>query len=156
MNSIFQMNGFFDFSCNFGMFRNQYQPLILQARVLSVVRALMSVKENNSQISQQRSVNIQLSHGKLQTLRLQSNAGIVIKVIVSTHHVYSAVFYRIIVFEGSSFENVVKFLSIRKAISSYFAGSRRKTYLELQLRTRTYSGLFHMDSKANFFHFRLF
>ena len=129
--------------------------LILQACVPSVVRALMTVNKNNSQISQQRSVNIQLSHGKLKTL-LQSNAGIAIKIIVSTHHACSAIFYRIIVFEGSSFKNVAKFLSIRKSIFSNVAGSRRRTYSELQLRTRTYSGLFHMNCKAYFFHFKLF
>ena len=146
-----------DFSRDFGeMFHNQYQPLILQACVPSFIWVLMTVKENNSQISQQRPINIQLSHGKLQTLRLQSNAGIAIKIIVSTHHVYSAIFYRIIVFEISSFENVGKFLSIRKAIFSNIEGSRRRTYLELQLRTRTYSGLFHMNCKAYFFYFKLF
>ena len=116
----------------------------------------MTVKENNSQISQQRSVNIYLSHRKLQTLRLQSNAGIAIKIIVSTHHVYSAIFYHIIVFEGSLFENVAKILLIRKATFSNVADSMRRTYLELQLRTRTYSGLFHMNCKAYFFHFKLF
>ena len=107
-----------DFSYDFGeMFHNQYQPLILQACVPSFVWVLMTVKENNSQISQQRPVNIQLSHGKLQTLRLQINTGIAIKIIVSTHHVYSFIFYRIIVFEISSFENVAKFLSIGRLYS---------------------------------------
>ena len=60
-----------------------------------------------------------------------------IKNIVSTDHVYSAIFYRIIVFEVSYFENVGKFLQWR--LFSDDAGSRRRTYLELQLRTRTYS-----------------
>ena len=48
-----------DFIRDFGeVFHNQNQSLILYACVPSVVRALMTVKENNSQISQQRSENI--------------------------------------------------------------------------------------------------
>ena len=122
------------------MLHNQYQPLILQTCLPSVFRALMTVKENTSQILQQRAESQKTSN--LQTLRLQSNAGIPIKIIVLIHHVYSAIFYRIIVFEGSSFENAAKFLSIWKAIFSNVAGSRRRTYLELQLRTRTYLDYF--------------
>ena len=147
MNSIFQMNVFFVIGTStdnwlqprdFGLvFHNKYQPLILQACcVPSAVRVLMTVKESNSQTQQQKSTNIQLGHAELQTLRLQNNA---IKNIVQTDHVYSAILYSIIVFEGSFFENVAKFLSILETISSNGAGSRRRTYLELQLITRTQS-----------------
>ena len=122
-----------DFNRDFGeVFHNQYQPLILQACVPSVVRALMIVKESNSQISQQRPVDICLSHRKLQTLRLQNNAGIAIKNIVSTHHVYSAIFYHIIV--------------LRVALSRM---SQSRTYLELQLRTRTYSTILYLFITAS-------
>ena len=76
----------------------------------------MIVKESNSQISQQRPVDIYLSHRELQTLRLQNNAGIETKNIVSTDHVYSAIFYRIIV--------------LRVALLRM---SQSRTYLELQL-----------------------
>ena len=146
-----------DFNRDFGeMIHDQYHPLILQPCVPNVVRALMTVKENNSQILQQRPMNIQLSHGKLQTLSLQSNAGIAMKIIVSIHHVYSAIFFRVIVFEGSSLENVAKFLLMLKAIFTNVAGSRRITYLKPQLRTRTYFGLFDMNCIAYFFHFKLF
>ena len=93
----------------------------------SVVRALMIVKESNSQISQQRPVDIYLSHRELQTLRLQDNAGIAVKNVVSTHHVYSAIFYRIIV--------------LRVALLRM---SQSRTYLELQLRTRTYSTILYL------------
>ena len=87
----------------------------------------MIVKESNSQISQQRPVDICLSRRKLQTLRLQNNAGIAIKNIVSTHHVYSAIFYRII---------VLRVTLLRMPQS--------RTHLELQLRRRTYSTILYL------------
>ena len=83
-----------------------YEPLVKWTCAKDCER-VNERKMNNYQFSQQRDINNQLSHWKLQTLRQQNNTDFVI-IFFIVLKIYAAIFCHIILFEDSYFDNFAK------------------------------------------------